>query len=72
MEIYDAVANTIFSNEIWINGTTSLSLNLSTTPDRIRLIFTDFVLAQSIEGREFLEFELPNIKCDNINTPLAG
>ena len=43
-----------------------LSLNFSTHPDRmidrIRLIFTDNVLAQSIEGREFVEFEIPKIK----------
>ncbi len=64
-EIYDDEANSIFSNEIWINGTTSISLNLSTSlPDRIRLIFTDYVLAQSIEGREYVEFELPK---ENIN-----
>jgi len=62
LEIYDDEINTIFSNEMWINGTTILSFNLSTTPDRIRLIFTDYVLAQSIEGREFVEFEIPKIK----------
>ncbi|QEE15506.2 M1 family metallopeptidase [Promethearchaeum syntrophicum] len=59
LEIYDDKANTIFSNEIWINGTTFLSFNLTTIPDKVRLIFTDSVLAQSIPGTEYVEFVIP-------------
>jgi hypothetical protein len=65
-EVYDDEANSIFSNEIWINGTTFLSLYLSTSPDKLRLIFTNNVLAQSIEGREFVEFEFPKQKINGM------
>ena len=61
-EVYDVKANSIFSNEIWINGTTTLLLNLSTTPDKVRLIFTNNVLAQSIEGSEFVESKISKQK----------
>ncbi|MHA1474947.1 MAG: M1 family metallopeptidase [Promethearchaeota archaeon] len=65
-EVYDEDANSIFSNEIWINGTTFLSLNLPTTPDKVRLIFTNNVLAQSIEGSEFVESEIPKPKINGM------
>ena len=66
LEVYDNEMNTIFSNEIWINGTTFLSLNITSTPDKARLIFTNNVLAQSIEGREFVEFEISKQKIDGM------
>ena len=53
--IYDNQTNILFNNEIWINGTTLLSLSLTSTPDKMKLIFTDNVLAQSFEGKEYVE-----------------
>jgi len=61
-EVYDDKSNSIFKNEIWINGTTFLSLNLQTTPDKVRLIFTNNILAQSIEGSEFVESKISKQK----------
>ena len=55
VEVYDNKTKSLFNNEIWINGTTYLSLNLTSTPDKVRLIFTNYVLAQSIEGSEFVD-----------------
>ena len=63
LEVYDKETNTIYSNEIWINGTTSLSITLTTTPDKMKLIFTQSVLAQAFEGKYYVE---KNIGEENI------
>ncbi len=55
LEVYDNESNSIFNEIIWINGTTSLSLNLVSTPDRIKLIYTDNVLVQTVGGKEYYE-----------------
>ena len=55
LEVYDTENNILYSNEIWINETTSLSLNITSNPDKARLIFTNNVLAQSSPGNDYVE-----------------
>jgi len=44
--VYDKSNSLIFSQTIWINGTTKLSFNISKLPDRVRLSYDNYVLVQ--------------------------
>ncbi|MHA1719688.1 MAG: M1 family metallopeptidase [Promethearchaeota archaeon] len=65
LEIYDKEVNVIYSKEIWINGTTSLSINLNKTPDKVRLIYTSSVLAQISNEKAYIEWTITEKNSDN-------
>ena len=44
--VYDASNSLIFSQTVWINGTTELSFNISNQPNRVSLIYSNYVLVQ--------------------------
>jgi hypothetical protein len=46
LAVYDVSGHEIYSQEIWINGTTELSLNLSTNPGKVSLLYNNYVLVQ--------------------------
>ena len=56
--VYDANNQEVINEEVWINGTTTLSYSMSSQPSKVRLIFSDFVLVQLEEyGNSFIETE---------------
>jgi len=46
LAVYDVAGYEIYSQDIWINGTTELCLNLSTNPGKVSLLYNNFVLVQ--------------------------
>ncbi|MBY9015752.1 MAG: M1 family metallopeptidase [Candidatus Lokiarchaeota archaeon] len=44
--VYDILNSLIFSQTVWINGTTELSFNISHQPYRVSLIYINYVLVQ--------------------------
>ena len=46
LSVYDASNSLIFSQTIWINGTTELSFTISNQPHRVSLIYSNYVLVQ--------------------------
>lgn len=46
LEVYDTSNTLLFSQTVWINGTTELSLSMSTRPSRVSLLYNNFVLVQ--------------------------
>ena len=44
--VYDISNSLIFSQTVWINGTTELSFNISHQPYRVSLIYSNYVLVQ--------------------------
>ena len=46
LEVYDASNSLIFSQTVWINGTTELSFSISNQPNKVRLFYSNFVLVQ--------------------------
>ena len=44
--VYDILNSLIFSQTVWINGTTELSFNISHQPYRVSLIYSNYVLVQ--------------------------
>ncbi|NVM46617.1 MAG: M1 family metallopeptidase [Candidatus Lokiarchaeota archaeon] len=46
LHVYDASNSLIFSQTVWINGTTELSFSLSTRPRKVSLIYSNYVLVQ--------------------------
>ena len=46
LAVYDVSGYEIYSQDIWINGTTELSLNLSTNPGKVSLLYNNYVLVQ--------------------------
>ncbi|NVM18542.1 MAG: M1 family metallopeptidase [Candidatus Lokiarchaeota archaeon] len=44
--VYDASNSLISSQTVWINGTTELSFNISTRPNRVSLNYNNYVLVQ--------------------------
>ncbi|MFX1573950.1 MAG: M1 family metallopeptidase [Promethearchaeota archaeon] len=46
LSLYDKNNNMIFNDIFWINGTTSLQISITNTPNKVRLIYTDDVLVQ--------------------------
>ncbi len=44
--VYDASNSLIFSQTVWINGTTELFFNISKQPHRVSLIYSNYVLVQ--------------------------
>ncbi|MHA1508852.1 MAG: M1 family aminopeptidase, partial [Promethearchaeota archaeon] len=46
LNVYDASNSLIFSQTVWINGTTELSFTLSSKPHRVSLVYNNYVLVQ--------------------------
>ncbi len=46
LAVYDVSGYEIYSQDMWINGTTELSLNLSTNPSKVSLLYNNYVLVQ--------------------------
>jgi len=46
LAVYDVSGYEIYSQDIWINGTTELSLNLSTKPGKVSLLYNNYILVQ--------------------------
>jgi len=46
LDVYDASNSLIFSQTVWINGTTRLSFTLSNQPNRVSLNYSNYVLVQ--------------------------
>jgi hypothetical protein len=46
LEVYDASNSLIFSQTVWINGTTELSFTISNRPNKVRLFYSNYVLVQ--------------------------
>jgi hypothetical protein len=54
--VYDASNQAVIDEEVWINGTTTLSYSISSQPSRVRLVYGDYVLVQLEEyGNSYLE-----------------
>lgn len=46
IRVYDTLNSLIYSQTVWINGTTELSFPVSTRPNRVSLIYSNYVLVQ--------------------------
>jgi len=56
LNIYSSDSSLLYSDNEWINGTTTLLIQLEKTPQRITLNYTDFVLVQfSEKDLDYLE-----------------
>ncbi len=56
LRVYDINDQSIINEEVWINGTTTLSYSVSSQPSRVRLVYGDYVLVQLEEyGNSYLE-----------------
>ena len=49
LNVYDASNSLIFSQTVWINGTTELSFTISTQPNRVSLNYSNYVLVQLVD-----------------------
>ena len=62
LQVYDVSNSLIFSQTVWINGTTELSFSLSTRPRKVSLIYSNYVLVQLTDYFDltldsFIQFE---------------
>ena len=62
LQVYDVSNSLIFSQTVWINGTTKLSFSLSTRPRKVSLIYSNYVLVQLTDYFDltldsFIQFE---------------
>ncbi len=56
IEIYSTGSSLLFSDIEWINSTTTLTIQLETTPQRVLLDYSDFVLVQFADyGLDYIE-----------------
>ncbi|MBY8980715.1 MAG: hypothetical protein KGD72_10010 [Candidatus Lokiarchaeota archaeon] len=49
LNVYDALNSLIFSQTIWINGTTELSFTISNQPNRVSLNYNNYVIVQLVD-----------------------
>jgi len=49
LNVYDVSNSLIFSQTVWINGTTELSFTISTQPNRVSLNYSNYVLVQLVD-----------------------
>ncbi len=49
LNVYDASNSLIFSQTVWINGTTELSFSISNQPNRVSLNYNNYVLVQLVD-----------------------
>ena len=54
--VYDASNQALIDEDVWINGTTTLTYSVYSQPTRVRLVYDDYVLVQLEEyGNSYLE-----------------
>jgi aminopeptidase N len=54
--VYNSTNQEMIDEEVWINGTTTLTFSVSSRPSRVRLVYGDYVLVQLEEyGNSYLE-----------------
>ena len=69
--IYDTNSHLEFSDNKWVNGTTSLLIPLQKTPDRVVLNYTDYVLVQ-FSDNDLSYVETTDITIVNIPSTIPG